>query len=76
MNPTVGTEGSNAVTVEVIVLEVGFALAGEAKLATNAKLEIATSKVLSFLFMLRPTDRQFNQMIASHSFTRVSEMFG
>jgi hypothetical protein len=60
VNPTVGTDGSNTVTVEVIVLEVGFALAGEAKLATNAKLEIATSKVLSFLFMLRPTDRQFN----------------
>jgi hypothetical protein len=51
VNPTVGTEGSNSVTVEVIVLEVGFAFAGAtAKPRASARLATAVNDVLKIFF--------------------------
>jgi len=76
VNPTVGADGANSVMVEVIVLEVGFAFAGKAKLAINAELEIATRKVLRFLFILRPSHKQFDARFLTYSISEMSEMFG
>jgi len=76
VNPTVGTDGSNTVTVDVIVLEVGFAFAGlTAKPSARAMLAKPASMVLEILFTIFLENLWQQDLVALPNFSRL-EIWG